>query len=926
MITRTLKAVVLGLALAALLPGCGVSGDPKSLIAKAQGLRQEKNYKAAIIELKNALQKDSNNAEARYLLGITYYDNLDYRMAEQELRRALELSYERSKVMPALGKAMLMLEVYQKVLDQIPVEGHASDTVQANILTLRARALIGLNRTSQAQELLRAALAKQPEFADALVEQARIAAGERQIEETVSLVERALRSAPKHVDGLLIKGDLARARSDQTAAMEAFQKVVEVDPHNIPARLRIASLHIENNKASEAKKIISEIRRISPGNVMASHMQALVDFRAGEYVAANENIQRVLKTVPDYLPSILLAGAILTEMRSYEQARSHLARVLARAPGNIYARRLLATTFARTGQLERAIEVLQPALKQAPDEIPLLSLAGEIHLQRGEFGKAADYFDKASKGDPKNALTRSKLGLSRMASGDADRGLADLELAVTIDEKKSQTGLVLILTHFRLKNFDQALKAAELLEKKQPDSAVVSNLKAVIYLAKRDVPNARKAFQRALEIQPAFFAATRNLAQLDLDEKNPKAARRRIEALLEKDKNNALALIALAELGTALGATPKERVDWLERARGADPKAMQPLLMLPSLYVQMGERRKALEIAQQAQAANPENPQFLDLLGFAQLSAGEKGRALVTYRAMVKLQPKSPYGLYRLADAQAGVGDFGAAAESLRQALAFKPGYTDASVALVSLEIRAKRYPAALSVARQVQKQSPKSYYGLSLEGDVLMAERKFPLAIKAYESAQSIYKTSATLVRLYAAHVAAGRSEDGDALLEQGIKESPEDVTVRLYAAEVAVKRGDHKRAISQYEWLSQKQPENIVLLNNLAWAYFQAKDARALEVAERAYKLAPENAPVLDTLGTLLVEHGEVARGTELLGKAVKVAPNVAEFHYHFAQGLIKAGDKLKARDALERALAFGGTFAGYSDAKNLLSQLRK
>ena len=117
-------------------------------------------------------------------------------------------------------------------------------------------------------------------------------------------------------------------------------------------------------------------------------------------------------------------------------------------------------------------------------------------------------------------------------------------------------------------------------------------------------------------------------------------------------------------------------------------------------------------------------------------------------------------------------------------------------------------------------------------------------------------------------------------------------------------MKRGRYKDAIVHYDVLQQKLPDNILVLNNLAWAYAQMKDDRALATAERAYKLAPDNASVADTIGALLVERGDAARGMELLEKAVKAAPNVAEIHYHLAQGWVKKGDKSKARGELERA----------------------
>jgi putative PEP-CTERM system TPR-repeat lipoprotein len=925
-VVRSFGGMVLALATVVLLAGCGSSGDPKETIARAEGHRAKGNFKAAIIEFKNVLQKDAAHAEARYLLGLTYHDSRDYRSAEQELRRALEFGYDRNKVMPVLGKSMLALGQFQKVLDEVPESGGASAAVQADLLTLRARALSGLGQAEKARALIDQALALQPDFTDALLAAARHAAGARKLDEASGFVDRALRGAPRNVDAWLLKGELARLRADKVGLLAANEKVIEVDPNNVVARLNMASLYVADDKIEEARKLVTQSKALAPGNVMVVYMQALIEFKVRDFKAAKDSVQQVLKVAPEHLPSILLAGAIEAELGSYGQAQTHLSAVLERAPGNLYARRLMVTTLARSGQTQRAQEVLQAGLKQAPEDAQLLSLAGELYVQGGEFGKAAEYFERAAKRNPQDAMARSRLGLSRLASGETERAFADLESAVAIDATAYQPDMVLVMTHLRRGNYDQALKAMASLEKKQPNNPATYNLKAIIYLGKIDIPNARKQLERALELQPAFLVAARNLAQIDLQEKNPKAARGRLEAVLGKDPGSVPALLALAELGPALGATQSEQVDWLERARKANPQSVQPPLMLARLYSQAGDTKKALELAQQVQAANAENPQFLDLLGNAQLGAGQKDQALITFHKLVKLQPNSPVALYRLAGVQAAAAQHEAAEETLQKSLALKPDFTDALVALVPLQLRAKRYVQAMTTARQIQKQNPKAPVGYALEGDVLMAENKFPQAVKAYEAVQGTAGNSSLRVRLHKAYLAAGMAQEGNARLAQWLKEAPDDRLIRLHAAESALGRADYKDAITHYEWLLQKQADNVMLLNNLAWAYFQNKDARALPTAERAHKLAPEDPSVADTLAIQLIAGGDHKRGIELLEKATKAAPEVAEMRYHLAQGWIKAGDKPKARAELERVLSSGQKFSGYEDAQKLLKQLRE
>jgi cytochrome c-type biogenesis protein CcmH/NrfG len=150
--------------------------------------------------------------------------------------------------------------------------------------------------------------------------------------------------------------------------------------------------------------------------------------------------------------------------------------------------------------------------------------------------------------------------------------------------------------------------------------------------------------------------------------------------------------------------------------------------------------------------------------------------------------------------------------------------------------------------------------------------------------------------------------------------------VAVRLYAADLDLKMQRYKDAAAHYEWVRSKQPDNIVVLNNLAIAYQHLKDARALEAAERAYKLNPANPAIADTLGWILVEQGNTSRGLPLLEKAVAAAPKDQSARFHLAQAWLRAGDRQKARDELEGLLSVGAVFPEQKQAQELLQDLRK
>ena len=76
-------------ALAISLAGCG-HNDPAALVASAKNYIAKGDFNASVIQLKNALQKDPKNAEARYLLGLSLLKSGDAGAAEIELDKAVD--------------------------------------------------------------------------------------------------------------------------------------------------------------------------------------------------------------------------------------------------------------------------------------------------------------------------------------------------------------------------------------------------------------------------------------------------------------------------------------------------------------------------------------------------------------------------------------------------------------------------------------------------------------------------------------------------------------------------------------------------------------------------------------------------------------------------------------------------------------------
>ena len=324
-------------------------------------------------------------------------------------------------------------------------------------------------------------------------------------------------------------------------------------------------------------------------------------------------------------------------------------------------------------------------------------------------------------------------------------------------------------------------------------------------------------------------------------------------------------MLALADLGLR-NKDEKAYVSWLEKAAAAHPQALQPRMALARYLLAKGDKNKALAIAREAVNAQPDNPAALDLLGTTQLALGDTTNALGSYRKLVERQPGQAAPLVKLASAQIVAKDLAGARKTLQDALRIQPDFLDAQLMLGGVEIQGARFDEAHKLAKQVQQQKPDNPAGFILEGDTAFARKDYPAALAAFERAHKLEPSGALLIRQLQVFNATQRTEEGEKRLAAWLATHPQDASTRAALAESLIKRKQYKAAAEHYLILNKSNPNNLLVLNNLAWSLSESRDSRALAFAEQALKLKPDNPAVMDTLGWILVQQGQPERGLKL------------------------------------------------------------
>ncbi len=923
-VPRTVRRCVLAAILLGSLVGCG--SDSGKLMDSAREYIAKGDVPAAVIQLRNVLQKTPENGEARLLLGNLLLRQGDVLAAEKELRRALEFGQTATAVLPKLAQAMLGLGQADTLIKEFGGLTLDSPPAHASLRASVGDAYLRMNKIAEARVAYEAALSSQPGFASARLGQAVLALYDGQPDNALAIADELVAADTRHARAHALRADMLLLKGDVAGAKQALQRAIEADPGMTVARLALVSQLIEERAYEEASRQVAASIKATRGDARLVLLDATIELRKNDRAAARAKVQQVLKVAPEHAPSLFLAGQIELADGNLASAQQHLRSALNRAPGHAGARRALTAAYLGAGQPARAMETLQPLLADSKSGDPrLLMLAGETYLANGDIKQASDFFSRASAGEAVKASAQMRLGQIALASGDPDAGLRQLESAAASEGSGHQADLALITAHLRRGGMTKASAAARALEKKQPKDPLSHHMLGVVATAAKEMKAARKHFEDAVERAPTYLPSIAALASLDLADKRPDDARKRFEDVIAREPRNELGYLGLADVQARTGAAAKDIGDTLQRAVAANPQAMQARVAQVNLLLSNRDVKNALVAAQSAVNALPDEPRVIEVLARAQESAGDYNQAAETLQRLAAKQPESPLPLLQLAALHGKNRQFERALDTLGRARRIAPDHPQVLGSIASTLLQAGRPDDALKEVRALQVKSPKLAAAFSLESDIHAFRKDWAQAERAAREALKLEPGSAvTAVKLHLAQTAAGKRALADSTVKNWLADHPRDQVVRMHLADVALRQKNYKSAVGLYQEIIAIAPSNVIALNNLAWSAGELGDARAIDYAERALKLAPTSASVLDTLGVLLIKRGDAKKGITYIEQARAAEPGRADIQLSYAKALIALGQKDAARKELEALSQRQDAFAGKDGIAAMLKSL--
>jgi tetratricopeptide (TPR) repeat protein len=591
---KTLSKLVCAVAIASLMAGCGGTEQRKAgYVEKGERYLAERNYEKARVEFRNALQIDPNDGHARYQLGHIAEKLGNPREAAGYYQAVIDQDANDLESRAALGRLYLLGGAPARALELV-TPGLTQDPNNAQLLTVRGAAKAQQGEVKSAFDDAEAAakLAPNDEYAIALL--ASLYRQNSRTDEAINVVSAGIDRVPDSVDLRVVLADLLLAQKRESEAETQLKKVIELQPDDLSHRYRLARFHMLAKNLPAAEQVMHDAIKIKPDSVepkaalaelLASNGEAdkaeaeLKQFAAEEKDSAamqlalarfyeshqkSDDAQRVYGEVikqqeikPDGLTARTRLAMLLLARQDVKGATTLVDEVLKENPRDNDALTLRGNMALSRGDAPSAIADLRSVLRDQPNSAPVLRALARAHLQNNEPALAEETLRTAAQANSSDKSVRMELAQLLTQSGRPEQARPVLEQLV----KDSPNDVPAMEALFRVQASTKDLAAARLtaegIKQARPDLPLGSYLEGAVDEAEKKYDAAIAAYERALQIQPSAGEPLTALVRVDATRKQVPQALARLDKIIARQPENAIAHNLKGELLTTRGELDK---------------------------------------------------------------------------------------------------------------------------------------------------------------------------------------------------------------------------------------------------------------------------------------------------------------------------------------------------------------------------------
>jgi len=658
-----------------MLTGCEGAAEREVLyMEKAQAYSDEGNYDKMNVELKNVLQINPKNIEARYLLALDAERKQEWRKMFSQLSFVVKENPNHIKAQIGLGKLFLLSAEIDKTNEIIDTVLKISPN-NADALTLKAAIALKEDKKDQAMVLLDQAMENSPGHYDASLLQINILASKKKLTEALQVANQGLISNPDKLSLALVKIKILKVLGENQQVEELYKQLIPQHPKKKKLYFNLAKIYLLDKKIDQAETLLIEsVKQIpddsQPKIVLFDFLLAQKGVEQAEK-QANQLIQEnpenfgfrfaklmFFKQQPEKIEQELqqividdqlgLAGIkarnslikILYAKGEKEQANILIAEILEIDPRNSGALLSRSRFAVVEKKYEAAIADARTVLKSNPDSEDALMIKANAEIQLREIELAQVTLERILEVNPQNIAAVKDLARVKISQNNIVGSIKILENARHNFKDDKQVQVMLIDLYGKSKSWEKAeVIATALLD--DPKFKEIGHYKlAQLYVGQDKFKQASQEFLKILEIKPLAMNAIKGAVNSYLALGQLKDAEKLLDSKILVNKENPILLTLRANLYLHQ-QQGKKAEQIFKKIVILKPKIDTSYSNLASFYLQSKQLDKAIVSYKQGLLVIPDSKKILMQLGVLNTIKGDSKHAIEAYEKLLELEPNN---------------------------------------------------------------------------------------------------------------------------------------------------------------------------------------------------------------------------------------------------------------------------------------------
>lgn len=745
--------------------------------------------------------------------------------------------------------------------------------------------------------------------------------------------KNAARIAPLDPEVSYRWGLVEEAEGNIRSAYANFIRAEQQDPAYAPAVLKVAHYNLVVEQYDEVRKRLDSVLKHNPDNAEAHALQAAMLLREKRWTETEKEARLALQLEPHNITAYSVLTGMAVAQGKQDEAESIVNEGIAKNPGDLSLLLLKVKIYENPLNLDKVNEAYQQIVKIRPNEPNLRVVLADIYTQANRLDDAENTLRTASTDIPADWGLKRRL----IAFLDTYRSPAaaekEMENLISANPDKSELQQMLAELYLKHNNVDKAVAVLEQSVARDDSDRQSLNARASlarISFRRGNRESAEKMVNAILEKSPHHSEALFIRANMLADSGSYQAAVTDLRQVIRDKPRFTEARQLLAEV-LLLQGYPDLAIETLNQLVDIDPTNSAAKVRLAQMYGENKDPQRAITLLETVTRTDPGYPIGWENLARTAIAAGDNKRAyaaIETLRKNFKGQEQTAdFLMGRLAQSS---GEHGNARDVYTRIITTDPNSPLAEHALYQLVSQYNKPEELEETARFLSKLDTRSAYIHTILGECYQKLDKTDLAAAAFDKAIS-ENPNTQEAYLYRARIAldGGNQDVALQVLERARKALPNDPRAGLLMAGAYSKHGEFDKAVILYDELLAQNAELEVAANNIAAViadHFNTDPAqleRAEKLAERF--AASKNTAYLDTLAWVYYRRGNTQQALSTIQRALSLNENPSpSFLYHVGAIQLAAGNKPKAKEALQKATQPGANYTGIEDAREKLKNL--